>query len=223
MRLIKMLGITGAMALVAMAFVGAGTASADSVCLVDAGFDGACPAGSVWQGPIIGLSKLAIFKLEQAVTKCQSGFLAKFLGNEGPHVGMTYLIAGLGFKECTGACKNVTAEALPYAFLVSSLQKEVVLLQDQILPPAVLLENCMVLGVELDCLYQAPAQTIFPFVLEKNEEEAPLASALDLSVPLTWAGDDPFCPQQANWKANYLIYEDGDNGEGPELFFTALP
>lgn len=223
MRLIKMFGMAGATVLVAMAFVGASTASADSVCLVDAGFAGECPMGSVWQGPVIGLSKLAVFKLEQAVTKCQSGFLADPLGNEGPHVGMTYLILGFGFKECTGACKNVTAEALPYVFLVSSLQKEVVLLQDQMLPPAVLLENCMVLGVELDCLYQAPAQTEFPFVLEKNEQEEPLASALDFSVPLTWAGDDPFCPPKASWNANYLIYEDGDNGEGAELFFTALP
>lgn len=223
MRLIKMLGSAGAVVLIATACVGVGTASADSTCLVDAGFAGECPMGSVWVGPIIGLSKLAVFRLEKSVTKCKSGFLADYAGNEGFHTGVSYLALGWGFKECTGGCEKVTAEALPYFILVSSSQKEVLLAQDQALLPAVLLENCTVLGVELDCLYQGPAQTTFPFVLEKNEQEEPLASALDLFMPLVWAGDDPFCPQEATWNANYLIYEDGDNGEGAELFFTALP
>jgi hypothetical protein len=223
-RFIKMLGLAGAVALIAMAFAGAGTASADSACLVDVGANGACPAGSIWQGPVIGLSKLVVFKIEKTETKCKSGFLADYLGNEGAHVGVTYLILGLGFKECTGDCEKATAEALPYVFLVSALQNQVLLIQDGIFPPAVLLENCMVLGVPMDCLYQGPEVTPFPLVLEKNQKGEPLASALDLSLPLTWAGDDLFCPQTATWNANYLIYEDNsETGEDAELFFASLP
>jgi hypothetical protein len=52
----------------------------------------------------------------------------------------------------------------------------------------------------------------------------PLAGALRFNnAPLVWGGDDPMCPQEAVFSATYLIYEDQNGVEGPELFFTALP
>ncbi len=225
MRLIKMLGLAGATALVAMAFVGASTASADSACLVDppGGAFGKCPAGAIWNGPIIGLSQEAVFKVHNTETRCKSQFLADYNFNEGPHVGLLYLILSLVFTECLGACQNAFAENLPYLLLVSALNQHAILKHDFNGPPAVLLENCLILGFPLNCLYKLPQNSLLNYLLELNSQLLPLSGALSANLPLAWAGDDPFCPAAANLEATYLIYEDFNGVEGGELFFTALP
>jgi hypothetical protein len=223
-RLIKMLGLAGAVALTAMAFAGAGTASADSACLVDPGPLGLCPAGSVWNGPIFGLSGEATFKVDNTVTKCKSSFLADYVGNEGPHVGVLYLILSLNFFECVGACPVAFAENLSYLLLVAMNQLHAKLTGDGNGPPSVLLQNCLILNIPMNCLYKTQPPVLANYLLEFNEQTGlPLAGALGFNVPLKWGGDDPLCPENAVFQAKYLIYEDQAFVEGPELFFTALP
>jgi hypothetical protein len=223
-RLIKMLGLAVATALTALAFVGAGTASADSACLVDPGPLGMCPGGAIWNGPIIGLSEEALFKVDGTITKCKSNFLADYVFNEGPHVGVLYLILNLNFNECVGACPNAFAENLPYLLLVRMAQQHAFLNGDGKGPPAFLLQNCFILNMPMNCLYRTTPPALIKYLLELNPLGGfPLAGALDFNLPLKWAGDDPLCPQEANFEATYLIYEDQGFIEGPELFFTALP
>ena len=224
MRLIKMLGLAGAAVLVAMAFVGASTASADSACLVDPGAQGLCPAGAVWNGPIIGLSQEAVFKVHNTITKCKSEFLADYNGNEGPHIGVLYLILSLIFSQCVGACQQAFAEHLPYLLLAAMTPNQHAILKPDFNgPPSVLLENCLILGIPLNCLYNLPKPSLLNYQLELNGQLFPLAGAFRANLPLTWAGDDMLCPAAANFEATYLIYEDNFNQEGAELFFTALP
>ena len=223
MRLIKMLGLAGAVALAAMAFVSTGTASADSACLVDPGALGLCPVGAVWNGPITGLSAEATFKVDNTVTKCKSSFLADYVGNEGPHVGALYLVLNLNFFECVGACPNAFAENLPALLLVSMAQLDAKLTPDGFGPLAVLLQNCLILNMPMSCLYKTQPPTLLNYLLELNSQGLPLAGALRFNTPLVWGGDDPLCPEGAVFQATYLIYEDQNFVEGPELFFTALP
>lgn len=224
MRIIKMLGLAVATALAAMAFIGSSTASADSACLVDPGPLGMCPGGAIWNGPIIGLSNEALFKLHGTVTKCKSTFLADYLFNEGPHVGVLYLILNLTFNECVGSCPQAFAENLPYLLLVRMAQQHAFLNGDGNGPPAFLLQNCLILNIPMNCLYRTTPPALIKYLLELNPLGGfPLAGALDFNLPLKWAGDDMLCPQEANFEATYLIYEDQNFIEGPELFFTALP
>jgi hypothetical protein len=223
-RFIKMLGLAGATALACMAFIGASTASADSACLVDPGALGMCPGGAIWNGPIIGLSEDALFKVDNTVTKCKSSFLADYNFNEGPHVGVLYLVLTLNFFECVGACPNAFAENLPYLMLVAMAQQHAILKGDGFGPPAVLLQNCFILNIPMNCLFITKPPALLNYILELNQQTGlPLAGALRFNLPIQWAGDDPLCPIEANFEATYLIYEDQGGIEGPELFFTALP
>jgi hypothetical protein len=222
-RLIKMLGLACATALAVMAFLGGATASADSACLIDPGALGVCPAGAIWNGPIIGLSGEASFKVDNTVTKCKSSFLADYNFNEGAHVGVLYLVLTLNFFECVGACPNAFAENLSYLLLVSMVGLNAKLTGDGNGPPAVLLQNCMILNVLLNCLYKTQPPVLLSYVLEINSQGQPLAGALRFNTAIPWGGDNPLCPQEAVFQATYLIYEDQGGVEGPELFFTALP
>jgi hypothetical protein len=207
-----------------MAFAGAGTASADSACLVDPGALGLCPGGSVWNGPIIGLSGEATFKVDNTVTKCKSSFLADYVGNEGPHVGVLYLVLNLNFTECVGACPIAFAENLSYLLLVAMNQLHAKLTGDGNGTPSVLLQNCLILNIPMNCLYKTQPPVLANYLLELNEQTGlPLAGALGFNAQLKWGGDDPLCPENAVFQAKYLIYEDQALVEGPELFFTALP
>jgi hypothetical protein len=223
-RFIKMLGSAGAVALVAMAFVGAGTASADSACLADPGALGLCPAGAVWNGPILGLSGEARFIVDNTVTKCKSVLLADYVNNEGPHVGVLYLVLSINFFECVGACPAAFAENLPGLLLVAMVQQHAKFTGDGVGPPAFLLQNCIILKVPMNCLYKIQPPALLNYVLEFNLGGQPLVGALRFNnTPLVWGGDDAFCPGGATFQATYLIYEDQNFLEGPELFFTALP
>lgn len=218
-----MLGCVVAVALAAMAFVGAGTASADSACLADPGALGLCPAGSVWNGPITGLSGEAIFEVDNTITKCKSSFLADYVVNEGPHVGVLYLVLNINFFECVGACPNAFSENLPALLLVAMAQQHAKLTPDGFGPLAFLLQNCFILNMPMNCLYKTQPPVLLNYLLEVNLGGQPLVGALRFNAPLVWGGDDPICPGGAFFRATYLIYEDQNFFEGPELFFTALP
>ena len=91
-------------------------------------------------------------------------------------------------------------------------------------PPAFLLQNCIILKVPMNCLYKIQPPALLNYILEFNLGGQPLVGALRFNnTPLMWGGDDAFCPGGATFQATYLIYEDQNFLEGPELFFTALP
>lgn len=225
MRLIKMLGLAGILALVAMAFVGVGAASADSACLVDPenGPKGECPAGSVWTGPIIGLASNALFIGGGVQTECKSEFLADYDENEGAEEGVLYLILSLTFTECKNGCKKVIAENLPYLLLILMIQPgadaHAILTEDGKGRPAFLLENCG----GLNCLYETAEKALLNYILEEKEAKPLVGAWAAGNLPITRGGDSPLCPKEGLFEATYLTYEDVNKVEGSELFFTALP
>jgi hypothetical protein len=221
-RLIKMLGLAAVAALAAMAFLGAGTASADSACLEDVGVTGECPANKIWTGPIIGLSASAVLSSSALNVLCKSEFLANYVKNEGSHVGVLYLITLLDFTNCD-KCKPVIAENLPYLALASALKEHVIVNEDGKGHPAALLEACEVLGFKVNCLYEA-AEPLLKYLLEKDEKGNSFGSFDAIEVPLLRGGDSALCPKEGKWNAAYLIYEDEPGPkEGAPLFLTALP
>lgn len=206
--------------LAAMALIGVGTASADSACLVDpdGGSQGECPGEKVWEGPIIGLEPEALFIIGGVHTTCESEFLADYIKDEGPKEGLLYLILDLTFDNCEGGCKTAVAENLPYSLLLLLWEQEHgYLTEDKKGRPAFLLEGCTVL--KLNCLYQPPEKTLVHYVLEEDEEE-PLVAATN--IQLTRGKDSELCPKDAIFEGTYLIYEDDEEEEGGELFFTAI-
>lgn len=224
MKFVKLFALVAATTLAAMALIGAGTASADSACLVDpeGGSQGECPGEKVWEGPIIGLEPEALFIIGGVHTTCESEFLADYIRDEGPKEGLLYLILELTFDNCEGGCKTAVAENLPYLLLLLLWEQEHgYLTEDKKGRPAFLLEGCTAL--KLNCLYQPPEKTLVHYVLEEDEEAEPLVGALAATnIQLTRGKDSELCPKDAIFEGIYLIYEDVEEEEGEELFFTAI-
>jgi hypothetical protein len=220
-----MLGLAAVAALAAMAFIGSGTASADSLCLVDpevGGHNGECPEAKIWKGPVIGLSLgKAVLLAEGLKTECDSETLADWISNEGAHVGLLLLVLHLTFTNCTGQCKTAKAENLPYLALANALKLHVVFTKDpgSTGPPAALLE-CSLFGFPTNCLYEQP-EALLEYELKLE------GGALKAEVPLLRGGDSGLCPAKGTWHALYDIYEDLGLGpppkEGARLWLTALP
>jgi hypothetical protein len=234
-RVVKMLGLAGATALAVMAFMGAGTASADSACLEDpeGGAQGECPAGKVWEGPIIGLAKEVVISINDMPTKCFGEFLADWVKNEGKGVGVKYLILTFKLINCMGLCefKKNDSENLPWDFLVLMAKQKpeeggkehAYLREDGKGRPAILLENCNLDSMLVDCLYEFLKEVLVNYFLEEKEGK-PLVGSFIFNTGLTRGGDSPVCPLDGvSFEATYLIYEDLKGLEGSELFFTAFP
>jgi hypothetical protein len=236
-----MLGLVGITALAAMALVVGGSASADSACLEDpkGGAQGECPEGKVWKGPIIGLAievKIGLGALEDTV--CKGEFLADWVKNEGAKIGVLYLILTFKLLNCTGLCKNVAVqngENLPWSLLVLMAPKDpenpadgkehAILREDGKGIPSILLENCKINAMLLNCLYEFGVESLWNYELEEKESK-PLAGAFRINTGLARGtpGDSAMCPDGAAFTGSYLIYEDKESGkEGGELFFTAIP
>lgn len=233
MRFSKMLGLAAVAALAAMAFVGAGSASADSACLEDVALTVECPAGKVWNGSIIGLSPETVLTAGAFEEKCKSEFLADWVKNEGSHVGVLYLILKLTFTECKGSCKEVkgnSASNLPFLVLASALKAHAVVTADGKGTPGGLLIGCTLFGFSVNCSYTAPAESLLKYLLEKDASGKPLVGSFSSAkgqgpiILSRTAEDSGLCPATGEWLADYLIYEDPASGvEGAELFLAALP
>jgi hypothetical protein len=235
-RLIKMLGLAGVTALVAMAFVGAATASADSACLEDpkGGAQGECPEGKIWTGPIFGLAAEVTIGIPGAAdTVCKGEFLADWVKNEGKKIGVVYLILTFTLLNCTGGCvfKRMEAENLPWELLILMAEQSAeggkehaFLREDGKGRPAILLENCTIDSTVDNCLYEFEKVVLLNYVLEEKESK-PLVGAFRINTGLTRGGDSPLCPMNGvSFEGTYLTYEDlKENKEGGELFFTAIP
>jgi hypothetical protein len=229
MRLIKMIGLAALIALAAMAFVGASSVSADSLCLVDpviGGHNGECPAEKVYKGPILGLAKSSVILAEGLETLCKSEFLADWIKNEGAHIGLELLILHFIISECKGSCKSTKAENLPYKVLAVALKLHVIVTGDGKGNPA-WLKECTLFGFPVNCLYEAKEALLEYELGEPGKTNA----ALKALVPLTRGGDSALCPASGEWHALYEIYKDlGElsslppiGKEGAPLYLTALP
>lgn len=238
MRLAKMLGLVGAGALIVMALVIGGSASADSACLEDpkeGGAQGTCPEGKIWNKPIIGLAaEVKIGFPDVGDATCKGEFLADWIKNEGKKIGVVYLILTFSLSNCTGVCKfaeKKEGENLPWELLVLMFRPDpeaagehAILREDGKGRPAILLPNCTLSSMLVNCLYEFEKETLVNYVLETKEKQ-PLVGAFSFNTGLTRGADSTVCPLNGvSFTATYLTYEDVENGkEGGELFFTASP
>lgn len=237
MRLAKMLGLVGAGALIVMMLTIGGSASADSACLEDpkvGGSQGECPEGKIWNKGIIGLaSTVTIGFPDIGDTTCKGEFLADWVKNEGKKIGLVYLILTFRLTNCTGVCNfaNKEGENLPWEFLVLMFRpnpevagEHAILREDGKGRPAILLENCTLNSMLVNCLYEFEKETLANYFLEEKEKQ-PLVGAFTFNTGMTRGGDSMVCPPNGvSFTATYLIYEDLTGPkEGGELFFTAIP
>lgn len=213
MRTIKMLGLVVAAALATMA-LGAITASADVPCTESGKHSGACAAGAVYTGSIVGKTTTEKAKLLNStlgvLEECNSEVLAGAGTNEGNHVGYKVLIAtgDIKFTNCSGICNKATSEA-PAWMLVEALTLDAFVTADGALAPSARLEECE-FGV--NCLYRFTNATS----LLRVESDLIIAN----HVPLTESTSEFLCPNSTTWDGKYLISKDEANGAN--LFIAAL-
>lgn len=214
MRLIKMFGLAALAAVAAMAFVGAGSASADTLCLSNAGHEKECPVAD--REPIgttvVGLATGALLLngSGEVLEKCHSKTAGKVTSNLGAHKGLVALITELNFTNCEGICKKATGHAAPFEMLAFALQLHVLIKKHALtgLRPGARLEECFA-GIQ--CLYQTVSQT--PLLNIGTDTLIANKVALEESAPKQF-----LCPDSGAWDATYLLTV----GEKP-VFLTSLP
>jgi hypothetical protein len=209
-----MLGLAAMAALATMALVGATTASADSGCLVKGHHESECPAASVYNGSLVGLTEVGNpavllgpeLKVEE---KCHGKTLANFVKSEGAHVGALYLVEPLEFSGCEGLCKEVVGEN-PSLLLVEALKLDAWVTKDPEHEPASAKFQSCPFGAT--CLYKLLAE---PQLL-RVEEDFLVADHVKLN-----RSQGLFCPAEGFWDAKYLVTEDKVNGN--PVYAAALP
>ena len=212
-----MLGLAALAALAAMAFVGVGSASADTLCKVHAE---TCPEASRFPVPttIHAFAKEARLLSGEIETVCESLIEGATSKNLGAHKGLEGLINTVTFKNCTGACDFVTgdsAENLPYKVIGLGLNEAGKYVNTEgtlhvfghklgAHELAGLLNDCTVFN--FDCLYGATS-ALMTFLPHK-----PVVGALALKpatihakVSLLRVGHSGFCPATAQWHALYDV------------------
>ena len=223
MRIIKMLGLAAVAAVAAMAFVGATSASADTICTnLTIADSGECPAASRLALPqtITATSSNATLTAEgfEPVTCTESTVSGEAKTNDGPHTQILGLINSLSFKKCSGLCTEVNKggniENLPYLVealaltLLWHVKKEPTATKNL----AATLEHCTIFNVS--CLFES-ANALLTFDPASGTTPAKL---LAINVPLTGTSGFP-CPSSGKWNATYTITAP----KGGLVNLTALP
>lgn len=214
MRLVKTFGLVALAALATMAYVGAATASADTLCQellknANGEFDHTkeCPVGArVTTGAkIAGLSvnanletgkksTLLLNGSNNVLVECDSSVLGE-VTRQGNHEPVLGLITDLKFSSCGGLCKKATAEDLPYHLEAIASELHALVSEHGAGRPAANLEECTFIG---ECLYKLKNATS----LFKINEDEMIAD----KVPLTRVGTCAFlAPAEGFWDATYLI------------------
>jgi hypothetical protein len=211
MRHLKTLGLVAVAALAAMAFVGATSASADSICTTNAGHPNSCPV--TYTGNVLGTSGSAVLLngSKEQIEKCTGTVLG--LGstyeNEGAHIGFKMLLEPLLFTNCEGICTKATGHVGSW-MLVEALTLDAWVTADGALAPGAELEGCF-FGVK--CNYELT-----------NAKQLLSISGNTITasqVPLTRTSGSSLCPATGFWDATYT--ETKDEVGGGSLFVTALP
>ncbi len=205
MRYAKILGLAAIAALASMAFIGAGSASADTLCHTNPGHDKECPAGSrLPVGELIEAESIGKAELLASIgnVKCDSQGLGKIVetGNHKPVLG---LLETLTFTACEGACSKAKAHSAPFHLEVQAngLNPYAQPHPSSTLLPGGLLENCT---FGINCLYEVTSH-----LADLGEiESGATGDVLKFLVPLLRSGHSAFCPEKSEWHARYLLRSD---------------
>jgi hypothetical protein len=210
-KYVKMLGLAALAALATMAFIGATTASADTLCksLLDP-----CPEAERYAigTEIVGLTLTgvpALLLVEEGGKKvikeeCHSKTKGKTTENLGAHTGLAGLIEELSFTNCKGLCPKAKGET-PFKLEGFGLQQHILVTKHSGvgLQPSAILEECTIFKVK--CLYEVIGESALLTIrseggatqLELHAEEIPL---------LLSEGSSGLCPYHKGWwDALYLI------------------
>ncbi len=117
MKYVKMLGLAAVAAIAAMAFVGAGTASATTLCKVNTN---PCPEGSRYPVESTVKATSTEAKLTGSLTvTCESNVTVLSETNDGASAALLGKITALTWTKCSG-CSPVTTTLLPSGSLLGS-------------------------------------------------------------------------------------------------------
>lgn len=223
MRYVKMLGLAAIAALAAMAFVGASSATAETLCEENVGHANECPVGKrVAVGEnVVGLAEKAQLlgpNLEVKVD-CKSEALGKLTKNEGPHIGLVVLITKLLFTPCTEASECAKAHGhVNFLLLAESLPLDVWAFDHPdipgILKPGARLEECGFLK-NVTCLYEIAGEKAL-LLIEGDSLKAD-------HVPLLLSNNQIGCDHEGFWDATYLVTLDPAGNHETPLYLAALP
>jgi hypothetical protein len=194
-RLIKMSGLAVLAAMATMAFAGAGSASADVLCLSGLTAGGECTGVGHTELTIKALGSSEL-KTEVGNVTCHTdveGLLEKSLGS---HKGLLGKISSLSWTKCEGTCDAAKPLNLPWHALGSGLNQHMVVSSGGTGNPTGLLEGCTFFNV--NCQYSA-ASVLLNFV---GGNPAKLVAS---NVPLTRSGHSGFCSATGTWNGSFEI------------------
>ncbi|HEX5610260.1 MAG TPA: hypothetical protein VFX45_09235 [Solirubrobacterales bacterium] len=206
MRFIKLLGIAAVAAIAAMAFVGAGSASAMTLCKENASF---CPEGQRYKkGDVIKFhTNKAVIKTSTMTLTCSADLQAK-LNEETGEPQKTETIWSFG--KCEGSCSTLTAVGMPSTGLnYSAILWGFIWLSHQLESgtPGVIASSCSFESKE--CAFQ---------VVENEEKPASAVFKLEEGSPSTVytggekgsvvkfalvSGNSFLCGSTATWEGTY--------------------
>jgi len=111
MKYVKMLGLAAIAAIAAMAFIGAGSASATTLCKVNTS---PCPEASRYpvHSTVLALSTEAVLSGSLSVT-CHSHVTVLSESNDGVGAPLLGKITALTWTSCKGGCSSATTTLLP--------------------------------------------------------------------------------------------------------------
>ena len=213
MRLIKMLGLAAVAALASMAFIGASSASADSLCHTKPGHDKECPAPLANGKLIEASSPETVLLSSSGDVLCESQALGKLI-KTGNHATLEGLIETLTFSNCKGSCSKAKAHSAPFLLEVQASSLDVWAVPHPNLThllPGGLLEGCF--GF-LNCLYQTKSDLALVGKVEGD--------TLVFLYSVERSKDSAFCPSTGEWHAKYLVTLDLDVNNTP-IYLALLP
>jgi hypothetical protein len=111
MKSIKLMGVALVAALSVLAFVGAGTASADTFCTVNAS---PCPTANRITTLTAETTSSTTLASGSFTVHCNSELTVTNLKSLGASKGVTGSVTSLSFTSCTGSCTGVSAVNLAY-------------------------------------------------------------------------------------------------------------
>jgi hypothetical protein len=196
MKHLKLIGLAMMAAMAAMAFIGAGSASADTLCKVSTN---PCPEASRYPIPttISAESNAATLTGGSFSVTCASKVSGKTTANHGSI--LLGLIESLTFTGCSGSCNAASAVNLPYlaeANATGGGSGTLLVKSDGTGNPGATLKGCTIFGVE--CTYTSSSITLD---LKGGNPATIVAS----SEPLTRTGGSALCPEKGSWTATYTV------------------
>jgi hypothetical protein len=206
-RLIKMLGLAVLAVVGAMAYVGAGSASADTLCESNTN---PCPLEKSYALPvhITGSStEAAKFLVNgEAKVECNSKILIKVTKNIGEEEGMKATLTDLKFSGCAGLCTGVKeekSENLPYYTYLNAIEQHLLVSDGggSFGIPSILFTECTVGGVKVSCLYEVPSKAMLMSFKGGN----PAAHLTVTKYPMNRVGHSMLCPVKIEWDTLYKV------------------